>query len=209
MPSLLPNYFGTTGEGASMQFDWYDFSTGTGYKEFYATKAYTSGAEAYKLLVEAIPAATPNTTKDNAVFAETFDFTTQTIMKINGIFYIQVPIYCTNDSGGGATPSTKVELKLYKVVDTTATQIGYTISGTWGSAVANGGTGFEIFSGESPTNGLITIHPGEKLRLLVSGTASGTGSVVMGYCHQPSNTGTTSTILQTKSIVSLPFKVDL
>jgi hypothetical protein len=207
--SNVPDYFGTAGEKASVNIDWYDINTGIGYKDLYPAKLYTSGAESYIILTEEVASSSPYTEHNNAVLNIIYDFPISSTMKIKGDFYIQSPMWFENADGAATWTRAAYVYRLFKLSGGTETQIGFNISGATGN-LGPTNNAYNMIGGYSNTNGHVVLKAGDTLRLRLSGAATGDTDFHTYHYHDPSNaTGRDAAILTRKFILSIPIVMGL
>lgn len=74
MAETLPISFAIPGEGAIASYDWFDFATGAGYKQFYCVGGYNSVAKQYFLNTTAMESDTLNSAVQIAATTADLDF---------------------------------------------------------------------------------------------------------------------------------------
>lgn len=103
-------------------FDWIDFTSGAGYKRFYANMFQLSGSTVYAITTEPIDAVYGTGTSFYITAAQNFEMTFGTPAIIEGDFLSQFTAWST------ANKDVKVTMTIYHVRGAVATQIGTAIT---------------------------------------------------------------------------------
>lgn len=214
----MEDHFGAPSEGSTVSYDWYDFTTGLGYKNFYCVIERDSGGYEYLL--------SPNVMDSNAgdlqvtgsfssgsfvqQFEYNFDATFAIPAIIGGIGHAQLTFELTHTTG--SYTEGYIIVNVYHVaVDTTETLIGTNQSVTESKASA-GTQGYREVFPITITKKAFSI--GEKLRISVEfwGRENTVGTWKFYFDNNNRVTAANDedgVSPDTDAIISIPFKVDI
>ena len=209
MPEQLPTRF-RKASPAIASYDYLDYVSSVGYRNFYATMAETSSGMVYFLSTTAMDSTFKSTelrritaTGAGASTEKNFDVTFNTSAIMNGTAYINFSLRLVNANGAGT-----VSFTLYKVVGGVESTIGTAITPT------NACVATDIYSRMNipiviPTT---TFSPTDTLRLevIVSCTAGNSLYVTVDPTSiQTFTETTTGGTIATSLLVRIPFLTDI
>lgn len=209
MPEELPRRFRKSSP-AIASYDYLDYVSGAGYRNFYATMAETASGMVYFLSTTAMD-STYKSTELRRIQAsgagnsteKNFDVTFNTNAIMQGTAYINFTLRLVSANGAGT-----VSFTLYKVVNSVETQIATAITPT------NSCAGSDIIGRMNiPLTIPTTIFsPNDILRLEVIVSCSAGNSLLVAVdptSLQTYTETTTSATIPTSLLVRLPFLTDI
>jgi hypothetical protein len=204
---ILPTVFRSGSGSALANYDWYDFSSGTGYKSFYACGMKTSTATIYALTSNKMDGDQEvlQVGANNNTVEYDFDITFQKPTYISGTVYIN----WTQEAAAGRT--VQVAFTFYHVDLLAAeTSIG-TVTGD--SSVNGGGAAARYRKCTKASLTGKNFGVGETLRVTAAVTGSGGAGTVQIGCDPEARVSVTedgtSATIGWDTIFQVPFRVDL
>lgn len=202
-------------EGAIASYDWYDFASGAGYKEFYPCVSEISGAVSYFLtnktaILNDSDYLAISLTTNNSSYASTdldYDIEFKSSLTIDGECFISIPFYMN-------TPNTMYFIvNIYHVdLSSTETLLGTVTSN---SETTSGSTKYEVWTSKV-TLTKKRFHIGEKLRVNIQqyGIKGSAGNSNVQYYLDPAGRttitdGGSGTSVAGRTIISIPFEVEI
>lgn len=210
----VPVFFRKSGEGAVASYDWYDFSQGLGYKDFYGMMQ-TSGAliteRIYSDKLDTGTKASGTGVKTTLVFTTQF----QNPSIIKGDAFVCVPLHISNGSGTFNTYASCSIIQQSNGINTTLGQ------GNTGNFISTTGGDTSQIKTAQITLPYTRMKSQDKIILIIDhmATAFGTGTITI--MHDPANrtpTQATSTMnpdigysaSETSNLIlAVPFQIDL
>jgi len=195
--------FSTGGDPVVASVDFYDFATGTGFKDFYFMDNITGAGTQGHIL-------TPN-----ASYYSTTGFTSVTDpaeLDVDFDIDLEIPFTLEGEAvfnvffASGQAYSASVEVNIKRVTSTgTEIQVGTEVSETitWNNDT-------KVFSGKY-TIPKTSFKAGEKIRVIVSSGSLGGGGRTLRVLHDPKDRDVsgTGTFLSSLSKISLPVNLQL
>lgn len=210
MANTLPINFNVPSESAIASYNWTDISEGAGYVYFYPAISQDDSDKEYFLTNSTQIFSSPQGASHSISFGENstssdfnFDISLNSPRTIKGEIIVNLAYYLTGNSQEGSSSYVNVSIK--KVSDTTTT-LGSTRTNTVSRGAGSTENGY--FCSKFSVNE-VDFKRGDKIRLTFSiyiSASDGGHTTYIGA--DPSNTPF-STDEVSRSILNIPFKIDL
>lgn len=203
------NAFYETAPTKLVNYDWFDVTSLTGYKDFYGAKI--SGG--YILTPQVIHTRTNDTATASQYYWTQFDFDVDFDIEVrkqfvlDGEAYVQIPILRKNTSGAGATLANWITVNIIHYDGTTETILATKKDGV--SVNINNGVNQQLIASFSMEIPQTVFKVGEIVRLNVVGTQSGGSSDTRtGWLMHDPPDRTVTGIDTTQLKIQLPFRIE-
>lgn len=213
----LPVMF-RSGPAGNYSLDWYDLSTGAGYKLFYGSKIinaattykYTLNNHAMHAFIESTTSASCTRVNAGVALDIDFDISFAQPTVLQGDAFIQIPVDAMSNNAAAYTQTWTISL--YKVaVGGAETQLGSSVVHDSPITKTDPIVLYAVLAGTIVIP-FTKILVGEKVRLNVSTPAPPTGTTQATLWHDPLNypvdAGPYSPNMTSQLELNLPFKVD-